>query len=173
MFVFVDSLFTTCALFSIAILPVISPDTVDVCCLCSPRSCRQDREDSDCCEARWSSTSPCWPDHTAVWAAGLQDGWSENVAGTDVANETLCPSLATALHIFPLWLPLLLQVHEDLLSQHYGQLRTKPFYPKLLNYMTSGPVVVMVRCLCFCLLLGCSLVSTSRLTNMNTLTKYE
>ncbi|TMS15199.1 hypothetical protein E3U43_021661 [Larimichthys crocea] len=38
----------------------------------------------------------------------------------------------------------MLQVSEDLLSQHYSQLRTKPFYPSLVHYMTSGPVVVMV-----------------------------
>ncbi|XP_076608357.1 nucleoside diphosphate kinase, mitochondrial [Chaetodon auriga] len=38
----------------------------------------------------------------------------------------------------------MLQVSEDLLSQHYCQLRTKPFYPSLVHYMTSGPVVVMV-----------------------------
>ncbi|XP_038553626.1 nucleoside diphosphate kinase, mitochondrial isoform X3 [Micropterus salmoides] len=37
-----------------------------------------------------------------------------------------------------------LKVSEDLLSQHYCELRTKPFYPSLLHYMTSGPVVVMV-----------------------------
>ncbi|KAK5856464.1 hypothetical protein PBY51_008056 [Eleginops maclovinus] len=38
----------------------------------------------------------------------------------------------------------MLQVSDDLLSQHYCELRTKPFYPRLLEYMTSGPVVVMV-----------------------------
>ncbi|XP_070703540.1 nucleoside diphosphate kinase, mitochondrial [Pempheris klunzingeri] len=38
----------------------------------------------------------------------------------------------------------MLQVSEDLLSQHYCEMRTKPFYPRLLHYMTSGPVVVMV-----------------------------
>ncbi|XP_013878727.1 nucleoside diphosphate kinase, mitochondrial isoform X2 [Austrofundulus limnaeus] len=38
----------------------------------------------------------------------------------------------------------MLQVSEELLSEHYCQLRTKPFYPGLLRYMTSGPVVVMV-----------------------------
>ncbi|XP_037647011.1 nucleoside diphosphate kinase, mitochondrial-like [Sebastes umbrosus] len=38
----------------------------------------------------------------------------------------------------------MLQVPDDLLAQHYSQLRTKPFYPRLLEYMTSGPVVVMV-----------------------------
>lgn len=40
-----------------------------------------------------------------------------------------------------------MKVPEDLLSQHYCELRTKPFYPRLLHYMTSGPVVVMVRAL--------------------------
>lgn len=39
----------------------------------------------------------------------------------------------------------IVKVSEDLLSQHYCELRTKPFYPSLLLYMTSGPVVVMVR----------------------------
>ncbi|KAL3054011.1 hypothetical protein OYC64_006357 [Pagothenia borchgrevinki] len=38
----------------------------------------------------------------------------------------------------------MLQVSDDLLSQHYCELRTKPFYPRLQEYMTSGPVVVMV-----------------------------
>ncbi|CAJ1076862.1 nucleoside diphosphate kinase%2C mitochondrial [Xyrichtys novacula] len=38
----------------------------------------------------------------------------------------------------------MLQASEDLLSQHYSELRTKPFYPRLLKYMSSGPVVVMV-----------------------------
>ncbi|XP_029015607.1 nucleoside diphosphate kinase, mitochondrial isoform X2 [Betta splendens] len=38
----------------------------------------------------------------------------------------------------------MLQASEDLLSQHYSELRTKAFYPSLLQYMTSGPVVVMV-----------------------------
>ncbi|XP_054614803.1 nucleoside diphosphate kinase, mitochondrial [Dunckerocampus dactyliophorus] len=38
----------------------------------------------------------------------------------------------------------MLQVSEELLSQHYCQLTQKPFYPSLVQYMTSGPVVVMV-----------------------------
>lgn len=50
----------------------------------------------------------------------------------------------------------LLQVSEDLLSQHYCQLRTKPFYPSLVQYMTSGPVVAMVW-------EGHNIVQTSRL----------
>uniref|UniRef100_A0A8C6UH12 Nucleoside diphosphate kinase n=1 Tax=Neogobius melanostomus TaxID=47308 RepID=A0A8C6UH12_9GOBI len=38
----------------------------------------------------------------------------------------------------------LLQVSKNLLSQHYCQLTKKPFYPDLVEYMTSGPVVAMV-----------------------------
>ncbi|KAM4635515.1 nucleoside diphosphate kinase, mitochondrial [Polymixia lowei] len=38
----------------------------------------------------------------------------------------------------------MLQVSEDLLSEHYCQLNRKPFYPSLQQYMTSGPVVAMV-----------------------------
>ncbi|XP_007237610.3 nucleoside diphosphate kinase, mitochondrial isoform X1 [Astyanax mexicanus] len=38
----------------------------------------------------------------------------------------------------------MLQVSEELLSQHYVSLHRKPFYPSLLRYMTSGPVVAMV-----------------------------
>lgn len=38
----------------------------------------------------------------------------------------------------------LLQASKNLLSQHYCQLTKKPFYPDLMEYMTSGPVVAMV-----------------------------
>ncbi|XP_064844991.1 nucleoside diphosphate kinase, mitochondrial isoform X3 [Oncorhynchus masou masou] len=38
----------------------------------------------------------------------------------------------------------MLQASEELLSQHYQELRRKPFFPSLLYYMTSGPIVVML-----------------------------
>ncbi|XP_028842709.1 nucleoside diphosphate kinase-like [Denticeps clupeoides] len=38
----------------------------------------------------------------------------------------------------------MLQASEDLLAQHYASLNRKPFYPSLLRYMNSGPVVAMV-----------------------------
>ncbi|NXJ19381.1 NDKM protein, partial [Dicrurus megarhynchus] len=38
----------------------------------------------------------------------------------------------------------LLQADRRLVDQHYEQLRLKPFYPALVAYMTSGPVVAMV-----------------------------
>ncbi|XP_029312373.1 NME/NM23 nucleoside diphosphate kinase 2a [Cottoperca gobio] len=33
---------------------------------------------------------------------------------------------------------------EDLLMQHYIDLKDRPFFPTLIKYMTSGPVVAMV-----------------------------
>ncbi|XP_059481379.1 nucleoside diphosphate kinase-like [Neocloeon triangulifer] len=33
---------------------------------------------------------------------------------------------------------------EDLLKQHYADLSSKPFFPGLVSYMASGPVVPMV-----------------------------
>lgn len=36
------------------------------------------------------------------------------------------------------------QASEDLLKQHYIDLKDRPFYPGLVKYMNSGPVVAMV-----------------------------
>jgi len=36
------------------------------------------------------------------------------------------------------------QADEELLKQHYAELKLKPFFPKLMKYMSSGPVVPMV-----------------------------
>lgn len=55
----------------------------------------------------------------------------------------------------------LLQAREDILSQHYHDLHKKPFYPNLLRYMSSGPVVAMVW-------EGHNVVRTSRLMVGNT-----
>lgn len=38
----------------------------------------------------------------------------------------------------------MVQADEDLLKKHYKDLVEKPFFPSLLSYMTSGPVVPMV-----------------------------
>ena len=37
-----------------------------------------------------------------------------------------------------------IQMDEDLASRHYAEHVGKPFYPGLLDYITSGPVVAMV-----------------------------
>ena len=34
---------------------------------------------------------------------------------------------------------------QDTLAEHYKDLADKPFFPKLMGYMTSGPVVCMVK----------------------------
>ncbi|XP_018528309.1 nucleoside diphosphate kinase 3 isoform X1 [Lates calcarifer] len=38
----------------------------------------------------------------------------------------------------------LMQASEDLLREHYCELRSKPFFSRLMTYMSSGPVVAMV-----------------------------
>jgi nucleoside-diphosphate kinase len=35
-------------------------------------------------------------------------------------------------------------VKEDLLKEHYAELQSKPFFPHLVKYMSSGPLVPMV-----------------------------
>ncbi|XP_012866716.1 PREDICTED: nucleoside diphosphate kinase 3 [Dipodomys ordii] len=37
------------------------------------------------------------------------------------------------------------QASEELLREHYAELRGRPFFGRLLDYMRSGPVVAMVR----------------------------
>lgn len=37
-----------------------------------------------------------------------------------------------------------LQASKDLLEKHYADLSARPFFPGLVNYMSSGPVVPMV-----------------------------
>ncbi|XP_024408951.1 nucleoside diphosphate kinase 3 [Desmodus rotundus] len=38
----------------------------------------------------------------------------------------------------------LVQASEELLREHYAELRERPFYDRLVKYMGSGPVVAMV-----------------------------
>jgi len=38
----------------------------------------------------------------------------------------------------------MMQADETLLKEHYKDLVSKPFFPSLMSYMTSGPVVPMV-----------------------------
>ena len=38
----------------------------------------------------------------------------------------------------------LMKIDKGLAEKHYGVHKDKPFYPKLLDYITSSPVVVMV-----------------------------
>lgn len=39
---------------------------------------------------------------------------------------------------------ILFQASEELLSKHYADLSGRPFFPGLVKYMSSGPVVPMV-----------------------------
>lgn len=37
------------------------------------------------------------------------------------------------------------QTPKQVAEEHYKELKDKPFYPKLVEYIVSGPVVAMVR----------------------------
>uniref|UniRef100_A0A804ULH6 nucleoside-diphosphate kinase n=1 Tax=Zea mays TaxID=4577 RepID=A0A804ULH6_MAIZE len=39
----------------------------------------------------------------------------------------------------------LFQCPKDLAQEHYKDLKDKPFFPKLIDYITSGPVVCMLQ----------------------------
>ncbi|XP_072523334.1 NME/NM23 nucleoside diphosphate kinase 2a [Salminus brasiliensis] len=49
----------------------------------------------------------------------------------------------------------LLHASEDILKQHYSDLKDRPFFPGLVSYMSSGPVVAMVW-------EGCNVIKTGR-----------
>ena len=36
------------------------------------------------------------------------------------------------------------QPTKELLEEHYGELKKKPFFPGLVDFMATGPVVAMV-----------------------------
>lgn len=38
-----------------------------------------------------------------------------------------------------------MQPKQELLEQHYGDLKDKPFFPGLVKFMATSPVVCMVR----------------------------
>ena len=42
-------------------------------------------------------------------------------------------------------IPSMYQAPERILAEHYHDLQRKPFYPALISYMSSGPVVAMVQ----------------------------
>jgi len=38
----------------------------------------------------------------------------------------------------------LVSLSEEIIKEHYDFLADKPFFPKIMSYMTSGPVVALV-----------------------------
>ena len=69
-----------------------------------------------------------------------------------IAGEIISRLERTGLQIMGLKL---MQISEDLASQHYGEHHGKPFYQGLVSFITSSPVIALV-------LEGPSAVSTTR-----------
>jgi len=59
----------------------------------------------------------------------------------------------------------LLNVERSLAEKHYADLSSKPFFPALVDYICSGPVVAMVRQL---LVLSCALHAAPTATHVCT-----
>ncbi|XP_023413090.1 nucleoside diphosphate kinase, mitochondrial [Loxodonta africana] len=66
----------------------------------------------------------------ASWGAGGRGGWRAS-RGTSHPLTHPSPSCIT-------------QVRESVLAEHYHDLQRKPFYPALISYKSSGPMVAMV-----------------------------
>ena len=64
------------------------------------------------------------------------DGVQRNVIGQIIGRFEAKGFLLKALK--------LTSPSNNLLEEHYKDLKTKSFFPKLINYMSSGPVVAMV-----------------------------
>ena len=69
-----------------------------------------------------------------------------------IAGEIISRLERTGLQIMGLKL---MQISEDLASQHYGEHHGKPFYQGLVSFITSSPVIALV-------LEGPSAISTTR-----------
>ncbi|MCS4484878.1 nucleoside-diphosphate kinase [Gleimia sp. 6138-11-ORH1] len=64
------------------------------------------------------------------------DGYRRNLTGEVIARIERKGYQVTAIKI--------MEAEEDLLRAHYHELVERPFFPEILSYMTSGPVVAMV-----------------------------
>jgi hypothetical protein len=79
------------------------------------------------------------------------------------ATYLVTDQLASSL--FPAQVALKVQAaSEALLKEHYADLSTKPFFPSLIEYMKSGPVVPMVRLVAFACLGSLGLPSQTHVT---------
>ena len=61
-----------------------------------------------------------------------------------VSNTVICLLWCDILEVIFNVTSALSKASEDLLKQHYIDLKDRPFYPGLVKYMNSGPVVAMV-----------------------------
>lgn len=100
-------------------------------------------------EARRGAAAARGRDRAALRAQGLQAGGAEAGAGEGARGAAAgrqrgaggrveTPPRAARPHPGP---P---QASDELLREHYAELRERPFFGRLVDYMGSGPVVAMV-----------------------------
>ncbi|XP_021492789.1 nucleoside diphosphate kinase, mitochondrial [Meriones unguiculatus] len=84
---------------------------------------------------RPSSGGPSWPQERALVKV-KPDGVQRRLVGTVIQRFEMRGFRLVGMKM--------LQAPESILAEHYHHLQKKPFYPALISYMSSGPVVVMV-----------------------------
>ncbi|EDL22486.1 nucleoside diphosphate kinase, mitochondrial precursor [Mus musculus] len=95
--------------------------------LCGPRF--------QCLLVRPSSGGPPWPQERTLVAV-KPDGVQRRLVGTVIQRFERRGFKLVGMKM--------LQAPESILAEHYRDLQRKPFYPALISYMSSGPVVAMV-----------------------------
>lgn len=97
-------------------------------------------------------SQPCLRSVLVLAVGGRMGRWylpCTAVAGLPAHVGVICKLTAPVLSGVaspgdPLTPPNASQAPENVLAEHYHDLRRKPFYPALISYMSSGPVVAMV-----------------------------
>ncbi|XP_006978897.1 nucleoside diphosphate kinase, mitochondrial isoform X1 [Peromyscus maniculatus bairdii] len=84
---------------------------------------------------RPSSGGPSWPQERTLVAV-KPDGVQRRLVGTVIQRFERRGFKLVGMKM--------LQAPESILAEHYRDLQRKPFYPSLISYMSSGPVVAMV-----------------------------
>ncbi|EGW04365.1 Nucleoside diphosphate kinase, mitochondrial [Cricetulus griseus] len=82
------------------------------------------------------SGGPSWPQERTLVAV-KPDGVQRRLVGTVIERFERRGFKLVGMKM--------LQAPESILAEHYRDLQRKPFYPALISYMSSGPVVAMVQ----------------------------
>lgn len=87
-------------------------------------------------EAGWRPARTHWRNHQEIRTERIQNGCHEIQAGIKQLWYS-CRDRCNCL--------ISVQPDQALLEKHYGDLKDKPFFPTLVKFMATSPVVCMVR----------------------------
>lgn len=113
--------------------------------MCGSRLDRREWAHVHCCETRWRAAETGGRHRASLWEEGVQTGGPQTSAGILGVGFLLFIVQWYFLCFNWVCVCLVCQASEDLLREHYWDLRSKPFFSGLIQYMSSGPIVAMVR----------------------------